>query len=469
MLEKQLYDMSRSPRPAGSRPPLTFILPPSAQTPTPNREFLLTTPSEGVSYVATVARNAGWQVELLDMRSAAGLSHEEAVDRAVERGGVVAMPTYVDSYPHNEQLLRMIKERAPGLPTVIGGALVSSLVEPLMRHLEANYAVLHEGELTFLELLDHLEAGGSPQDAAGIQGLSIRDGDGGVHLTGRRAQIQDLDALPIPDLSLYPSVRQDPRVPELGMTTSRGCYGRCTFCFVNIRKIRNKSPGRVGEEVAEFRRKHDVQYMFLNDLTFTADLDRTRAICQVMKASGVTWSCSTRVEAMTPELLRTMAHSGCRDIWYGVESMDQEVLDRNQKMQTVQQIERAMEATEAAGIKVVTNFIIGLPGETEASLEKMIRFIESRAVTPASIKFLTPFPGTAIFDEALRRGIIPDPIAYLRHLAERRVNDDNDEIFNMTDLPEETLRQAFRHITELRARRVQEHFPDGNTAVEAES
>ena len=264
-------------------------------------------------------------------------------------------------------------------------------------------------------------------------------------------------------------MRQDPRVPELGMTTSRGCYGRCTFCFVNIRKIRNKSPGRVGEEVAEFRRKHDVQYMFLNDLTFTADLDRTRAICQVMKASGVTWSCSTRVEAMTPELLRTMAHSGCRDIWYGVESMDQEVLDRNQKMQTVQQIERAMEATEAAGIKVVTNFIIGLPGETEASLEKMIRFIESRAVTPASIKFLTPFPGTAIFDEALRRGIIPDPIAYLRHLAERRVNDDNDEIFNMTDLPEETLRQAFRHITELRARRVQEHFPDGNTAVEAES
>jgi radical SAM superfamily enzyme YgiQ (UPF0313 family) len=334
-----------------------------------------------------------------------------------------------------------------------------------MEAIPADYAVLHEGELTLLELLEHLEQGRHSGDAAGIEGLAIRSSDGRVHLTKPRAQINNLDAVPIPDLFLYPSIRQDPFIPELGLTTARGCYARCTFCFVNFKKLRFKSPARVREELWDIKRKHNVQYIYVNDLTFTADIARTRQICDVLKETGITWSCSTRVEKTPLDLLEQMRESGCRDIWYGVESMDQNVLNLANKGQTVEQIREAVRQTREAGIKVVTNFIIGLPGETEQSLEAMIRFVENETVTPASVKYLSPFPGTPIYDDAVSRGIIKDHLTYLEDLAERRVNDQGDKIYNVTDLPDSVLREAYQRLDGLRAERVVEHFSEGRDSA----
>lgn len=463
--EARLYRLSRHPRPAGSRPSFTMILPASAQIPTPNREFLLTTPSEGVSCVATVAEHLGWSVEIVDMRL--GVSAEEAAARAVERGGVVAMPTFADSYPHNRRVLELVKGTAPEIPCIIGGSLISSLPEPLMKALPADYAVLHEGELTLSELLEHIASGGSREEAGSIAGLAARLTDGSVRFTPQRAQIRDLDAVPIPNLFLYPSTRKDPRIPELGLTTARGCYARCTFCFVNFRKMRFKSPERVGEEVRDLQKKHDVRYLYINDLTFTADLRRTRRMCEVLKDTGIVWSCSTRVERAHPGILRQMRDSGCRDIWYGVESVDQNVLNLANKRQTVDQIRQAIRQTSETGIKAVTNFIIGLPGETEQSLQAMLDFVKEEAVTPASVKYLSPFPGTPIYEDALRRGIIRDHLEYLEHLAERHVNDEDDAIYNVTDLPESVLRDAYRRLNALREERIAQHFGSGNQGREA--
>jgi anaerobic magnesium-protoporphyrin IX monomethyl ester cyclase len=455
--EVRLWDVSRSHRERGSRPPLTMIIPASVQIPTPNREFLLTTPSEGVSYVATMARDAGWDVEIVDMRM--GVSGEEAAARAVARGGAVAMPTFADSYLHNEHVLRLVKEAAPMLPTIVGGSLISSLPKPILEHVKADYSVLHEGELTFFELLEHLAAGGTREGAHGIEGLAIRDDQGNVVLTPPREQIRNLDAVPIPDLFLYPSVRLDPRIPEIGLTTQRGCYARCTFCFVNIKKIRFKSVPRVEEELSSLLRNHFVSYMYLNDLTFTADRKRTWALCEALGRSGITWSCSTRVEAADPELLAHMHANGCRDIWYGVESVDQTVLDFCNKKQTVDQIVKAVRATQAAGIKVAANFIVGLPGESHESLQAMYDFILDMDVVPASIKYLSPFPGTPIYDDAIRRGILPGHIPYLEHLSRRQVNRIDDEYFNVTTLPDQVIRDAFARLCELRDAQVRKHFP----------
>jgi len=433
-----------------------MILPASAQVPTPNREFLLSSPSEGVSYVASVAENAGWDVDLVDMRL--GMSAEEAARRACERGGVVAMPTFADSYVHNERVLQLVKESRPELPTVVGGSLISSLPEPLMRALKVDYAVLHEGELTFLELLDHLERGRPVADATVIDGLALRLPDGTVHYTSKRPQIRNLDAVPIPNLFLYPATQEQPRIRELGVTTTRGCYGRCTFCFVNIRKLRFKSPARVREELCDLKEKHDVEYIYVNDLTFTADLKRARLLCDVLAETGLVWSCSTRVDKAPPDLLRHMHLCGCRDIWYGVESVDPTVLELTKKGQTVEEIRDAIHRTLDAGIKVAANLIVGLPGETVESLEAMIRFVEEENVTPASVKYLSPFPGTPIYDDAARRGLIPDHIEYLKQLSRRRVNDERDEIINVTDLPEQVLRDAFTKLTNLREQRIEKNF-----------
>jgi radical SAM superfamily enzyme YgiQ (UPF0313 family) len=136
--------------------------------------------------------------------------------------------------------------------------------------------------------------------------------------------------------------------------------------------------------------------------------------------------------------------------------VDQTVLNLADKMTRVEEIEYAVTETVKAGIKVAANLIVGLPGESEESLRKIMDFCRRSAVIPISIKYLTPFPGTKIFDLARERGFITDPIAYLESLAERRVNDPNDEIINLTDLPEQTLRQAFAELLEIRRERLNE-------------
>src|SRR5512138_641640 len=119
--EQSIAELVASPRPAGSRPPFTMILPTSPQVPTPNREFLLETPTEGVSHIATVAKLAGWQVKIRDLRM--GEDFEDACRDAAQRGGVLAMPTFIDSYPVNVRILKRVRELNPAVTTVIGGAL----------------------------------------------------------------------------------------------------------------------------------------------------------------------------------------------------------------------------------------------------------------------------------------------------------------------------------------------------------
>jgi radical SAM superfamily enzyme YgiQ (UPF0313 family) len=144
-----------------------------------------------------------------------------------------------------------------------------------------------------------------------------------------------------------------------------------------------------------------------------------------------------------------MKDSGCEEIWYGMESVDQKVLDANFKKITVEHIEKAVEVTNKAGIKVMANFIIGLLGESEDSLNKMLRFIENRNVIPCSIKYLSPFPGTYVYDYALKKRLIKDEIEYFRSLSRRKVNYAEDEIINCTELPEEKLRETFINIRKI--------------------
>lgn len=451
--ERRLAGLIANPRPAASRPAFTMILPTSTQVSTPNREFLLETPTEGVSHIATVAKLAGWDVKVRDLRM--GENFEEACRDAAERSGIMTMPTFIDSYPENVRIIERVRKLNPRITTLIGGALVSSIPESIINGLKPDYTILGEGEATLLELLDHVEAGGTPAGATSIKGLGLLL-DGRLIITPRRPQLMDLDVLPIPDLFLFPSVQQNPEIPELGVTTSRGCYGRCSFCFLNMHELSYKSPERFEHEVADFVAKHKTHYFYINDLTFTSNLERTYQICDVLKKYGITWTCSTRVERIMPELLRYMHDCGCRDIWYGVESLDQVVLDLADKATKVEEIEYAVAETVKAGVKVAANLIVGLPGESEESLRKMMDFCKRSAVIPISIKYLTPFPGTKIYDIAVERGYITDPIAYLESLAERKVNDPNDAIINLTDLPEPTLRAAFAELMDIRAERLKE-------------
>jgi radical SAM superfamily enzyme YgiQ (UPF0313 family) len=425
------------------KPRFILVVPPSPQIPTPGREFFLKTPIEGVSYIATTLKNAGYEVEIVDYRTI-----EEPFDEVkIDDRNIIGITTFADSFVFLEDLTRKIKEKNRKAKIVLGGPFVSSAPEVLLMSVEADYAVLGEGELTILELMAALSKG-DDKAIPFISGLGYKK-NGEIHFTKPRQQLVNLDNLPFLDLSLWPAVRKESSIERIGLSSSRGCYNKCSFCFKTIPLVRQMDPAKFGSELKDFVKKYGLKFAYINDLTFVISRERTVDICRELKKSGIHWACSTRVQDIDKDLLRVMKDSGCEEIWYGIESVDQKVLDTNFKNIKVEEIENVVKITNEIGIKVMANFIIGLLGETDQSLNKMIEFIETRDVIPCSIKYLTPFPGTYIYQYARQKGLIRDEVGYFRSLSRRKVNYVDDEIVNCTELPEEKLRRAFKKIREI--------------------
>lgn len=442
--EERLKKLTDSPLPQDSRKPrFILVVPPSPQIPTPGREFLLKTPIEGVSYIATVLKNAGYPVEIIDYRTG-----KKSWDKIIENDrDVVGLATFIDSFIFLEDFTRKIKEQNKGTKIILGGPFVSSAPEILMKSIAADYAVRGEGELTILELMEALSKNEN-NSIPFIPGIGYKE-NGEIKFTQTREQIAALDNLPTLDLSLWPTVRKESFIESIGFSSSRGCYAKCSFCFKTIPLIRQMNPAKFGLAVQDLIKKHCLKFAYINDLTFVIGRDRTVQLCRELKKTGIHWACSTRVQDIDEDLLKIMKDSGCEEIWYGFESVDQKVLDANFKDIKVEEIEEAVKLTSREGIKVMANFIIGLLGETEPSLNKMVKFIETRDVIPCSIKYLTPFPGTYIYQYAKEKGLIENEVEYFRSLSRRKVNAVDDEIVNCTDLPEEKLRQAFKKIREI--------------------
>jgi len=124
------------------------------------------------------------------------------------------------------------------------------------------------------------------------------------------------------------------------------------------------------------------------------------------------------------------------------------VLDLNRKNITIAQIDSALKISAAAGLEARGLFIVGLPGETEASLKGMLEFIRAGEFIPL-VKYLEPFPGTAVYAQAAAAGLIPDTRRFLEELSARRVGDYDDRIINLAGMDEALLRGRFHEIWEL--------------------
>jgi len=429
---------------------IALVVPPSPQEPTPGREFLISGPFEGFTAVATLLRRLGHEVRVLDCRRKADPVTE--VLAGVDGAALVGLATYCDSFAFLEEACAAIKAAHPRLPVLLGGPLVSSVPEVVLGNTAADYAVLGEAELTLIDVLERL-LGGSLREPDKVRGLAWKDGRG-VHLNPPRPQIKDLDHLPFLDYSIWPNERAIVEAGQIMISTTRGCPMRCSFCFKTIPQFREKSLSRVQEELAFLRERTGFSYTWLNDLNFNLHQRRAMALCELMKQHGLTYHVFGRVSNVKPELMQALEKSGCVGIWFGIESYEQAILDLNRKQINVAMINSAVNTALAAGLAVRGLFIIGLPGETEAALEHMVAYIRATPFLPLC-KYLVPFPGTSIYEHAVAAGRIADPLTFLRFLSKRVVGDHEDDIINLTDLPEEVLRRTFHEIWELTRQREQ--------------
>jgi radical SAM superfamily enzyme YgiQ (UPF0313 family) len=243
--------------------------------------------------------------------------------------------------------------------------------------------------------------------------------DGKPTVTEARPLIQDLDALPFPawhHLDLMKYFDGSKLYPYIDIFSGRGCPHKCMFCLwpqvMHGGKIRLRSPSRVVDEL-EYDIKLCPQVVrggefFFEDDTFTLVKSNAMAICEEILRRGlkVTFSVNARTDTADEELFRMLKRAGCRELLVGFESGDRDMLARMEKRETPDEARRFMDLTRKAGIDVHGCFVLGLPGETEETIQRTIRFALDLGLHTVQFSGAVPFPGTRYFDYCKEHGLL---------------------------------------------------------------
>ena len=375
------------------------------------------TPPLGLANLAAMTRKHGVKTAIID--AAALMLDEEEVAREIlkQEFTYVGFTAVTISVGHAARVAGIIKNTNKSITTIIGGPHLTAVPhETMNRYPEFDIGVIGEGDYTIVDLLEALENG---KDLSLIRGLIIR-ANSGLCVTSPRERIRNLDDLPMPAWDLLPNlakyycppVHTLKRIPAGLLIASRGCPGRCTFCanIVFGKVMRAYSAEYTFEMIKDLYYTYGIREIQLRDDNFTAYRKRMIELCEILKREklDLVWTCAGRVDMVDPILLRTMKEAGCWQIWYGIESGAQAILDKIKKNTTIEQIEKAVRITKEAGISPCGFFILGHPTETRKSLEATINLSIKLHLDEAHFGFMTPLPGAEIYHHTEEYGTFDD-------------------------------------------------------------
>lgn len=365
-------------------------------------------PSLGLAYIAAYLEKIGEKVLILDI-DAEGINFDELYqklkDSSVRYVGITATTVQVNSALY---IAGKIKGFDPSIKIIFGGPHPHIFTEEILALPEIDFVVRGEGEETVGELLQ-----GRPQED--IAGLSYKKGSKIMH-NKPRPPIANLDSLPFPARHLLPMKKYRPsagryrRLPAASMIATRGCPGKCTFCYTDILGpvIRFRSANNILEEIKLLKKDYGIMEISFYDDTFTANKSMVSQLCEMMLSENIdlSWSCLSRVDCVDDNILKIMKRSGCHMISYGVESADEDILKNINKKISLEKVKEAVLITKKAGIDAQTSFMIGNPGETEESAKKTINFVLELDPDIFIYNIATPFPGTKMFNWAKENGFL---------------------------------------------------------------
>jgi len=354
----------------------------------------------GLAYIAAVLERAGKEVQILDLL-VSRYSREKIRDKIADyQPDIIGISAVTMNYPIATSILQYCKMVNKNITTVIGGPHVTFCpVETLNEAPWIDIVVRGEGEQTMLDIA-------SRKKLDDIDGIAFRSD--GIKLTSERRFIQNLDELPLPARHLFPLAKYQALHGHCSLITGRGCPFHCIFCAgprMGGRKPRFRNPKLVVDEMEQVL-AYGFKEINVQDDLLTVNHRHLRTICDEIITRGLkfNWSAFSRVDTVNPEILRKMKDAGCTWISYGVESGNQQILDKVEKKITLEKIRYGVKLAKEAGINVLSSFILGLPGETRETLEETVNFAEELE-TLYGFHVLAPCPGTKVREKAKEYGI----------------------------------------------------------------
>jgi len=371
-------------------------------------------PPLGVMYIAAVLEENGYSADVLDA-SLDGLSDRQILDEVrVRRPDIVGLSCTTHNRLEMRDVAHAIKKAFPDVAVVAGGPHVSFTPEDTLRHTAVDAVIIGEGEMKTLDLVS-----GKPLDE--IPGLAYRNGDE-IVINPDRGFIKDLNSLPSParhkvDMTRYPGYNTLKR-RTTHVLSNRGCPFGCIYCCATHfwgKSTRSLSSEKVIDEIDVLVNKHGYRALYFYDDAFTADKKKAQTVCSALieKKLGIIWGTSTRIDLVNADLLKMMAKAGCRQIDYGLETLNPPA---QQKVGTKASFERARDVirmTIDAGVRHVKVYlIIGLPGDSPSGMRETFAKTLSTCATEVSTQVLRIYPGTPIERMAVERGMLPQRFSW---------------------------------------------------------
>lgn len=384
---------------------ILLIYPPSpvmnredrCQQPTKDLIVIPPLPPTDLMYLAAIAEREGLEAKIKDYSQSGNLEQ----DLREFKPDYLVVNIATPSLGHDLDAIRKAKEINPEIITIAKGAAFLTLGEKILaEHEFLDFGIWGEAEETLKEILEE-------QEKTRILGIYYKE-NGNVKFTGNRAFIEDLDSLPFParhlvDNSIYR--RPDNNKVQATIKVERGCPFHCFFCLatpVSGAKVRRRSVENIVAEIRECVEKYNIRnFLFWSDI-FNLDKKWTMDLCQAIIDSGlkITWSANTRADTADLEMAKMMYKSGCRLVSIGVESGSQEMLEKMGKKITLNDVRRTVKVFKQAKIRIYNYFVIGLPWETEETVEETIKFAIELNSDFISFYTATPLPGSRFYDYA---------------------------------------------------------------------
>nr|MBI4156735.1 radical SAM protein [Candidatus Woesearchaeota archaeon] len=336
------------------------------------------------------------------------LSPEECLNKILEiKPGAIFFLSGSISYEEDMPFMKEVKEKLRDVKLIVSGDL---FMEDPVKHME-KHKIIDAAMLDFTnqDIIHFLE-----NEKDKIEFLVYRDGDKIIKPEINRNKYRNYE-IPIPKYELFPNEKyRFPFVKKYPMATllsDYGCPYTCTFCIMATIGFKLRSVDKVIEEL-KYLKDLGTKEVFFIDQTFAVNRPRAKELLNKMIDENLDlgWSCFSRVDVVNEEILSLMKKAGCHTIMFGVESGSQEILNNVDKRTTLDIIKRTFNLCRRLGIKTLGTFILGLPGETEETINQTIKFAKS--IEPDYVAFNVAIPrmNTALRREALNKKLISDDL-----------------------------------------------------------
>lgn len=313
------------------------------------------------------------------------------------------------------EVAKYIKRNFKDIILVLGGVHVSFFPEQSIKSNLVDIVVRFEGEVPLLSIASALIEKKSIYNISGT--TVIKEGK---IINNPEPPLIDMENLDVPAYDLIDYNKYSDSIEYFNYESSRGCPHRCKFCYVHSfhnRKWREKSVKKTLDEIEFLWKKYKFKkFEFLED-NFFVDRKRVRGICKglIERNIKIKWTSLCRADYLAKEnddFFQLLKNSGCDNLGIGVESGSQRMLDTIYKDITLEQIITSTKKCVAFGIMPVMSFMIGIPGETKKDIYQTIDFYKklmkiSKNIEINGIFIYAPYPGTPIYDIAVKAGYKP--------------------------------------------------------------